>query len=107
MKTTGWHYTQKPEYRRRLVYESTDKRRSNYKRYLEAAKKMTAVANVSQNSNVRQTAKADADYFYSKVRQLNKKRKSIKKQKVVLSKKTEDKRFDDWSEQYNKAWGGK
>ena len=106
-KTTGWHYTQKPDYRRRLVYESTDRRKSNYKRYLEAARKMMAVANVNQNNNVKQTAKSDADYFYSKVRQLNRKKNSAKKMKVVLSKKVEDKRFDDWSEEYTKAWGGK
>ena len=104
MTVAGWHYTQKPEYRRRLVYESTDKRMSRYKRYLEAGRKMSAVANVSQNSNIRQTAKADADYFYRKVRQMTK--SGFKKQKVVESKKTEDKKFDKWSQDYMKSWGG-
>jgi len=68
---------------------------------------MTAVTNVTQNSNVKQTAKSDADYFYKKARYLNKKRKNIQKQKIVLNKNVEDKRFDDWSDDYMKAWGGK
>jgi len=104
MKQTGWHYTQKPEYRRRLVYESTDRRRSKYKRYLEAAKKMNAVANVSLNSNVKQTAKSDADYFYSKIRLMNKNNKCICKD---VTEKPSDKKFDKWSQDYMKSWGGK
>jgi len=106
MMESGWHYTQKPKYRRRLIYESTDRRMSKFKRYLEAGRKMTAVANVSQNSNVKQTAKADADYFYSKVRELGKKING-KAPKVTLSKNVEDKRFDKWSNDYMKSWGGK
>ena len=102
-ETTGWHYTQKPEYRRRLVYESTDRRMSKHKRCLEAAKKMIAVANVNQNKNVRQTAKSDANFFYRKGRG-RKRRRPNKMPTVVVSKKTQDKRFDKWSEEYMDAW---
>jgi transcription termination factor NusB len=68
-------------------------------RCLESAEKMMAVFNATQNSNIRQTAKADADYFYGVVRKM---------QKETSQSKTEiDKNFDKWSEDYMKAWGGK
>jgi len=97
-KEVGWHYTQDPIIRRKLIYDSTDKQRSKYIRYLQAAKKMEAVFNANLNSNVKQTAKADSDYFYSKVR-------SMSKQKVT--EKPSDKKLKKWSNDYMKAWGGK
>ena len=98
MTQNGWHYTQKPDYRRSLILESTSKSQSRYKRYLEAAKKMEAVANVSLNSNVKQTAKSDADYFYAKLRQFNRNK---------VTEKPSDKKFGKWSNDYMKAWGSK
>ena len=61
---------------------------------------MMAVATASQNSNVKQTAKADADYFYLMTRR-------IQRVKPNQTKKEIDKNFDKWSDEYMKAWGGK
>jgi len=71
---TGWKYTHTPEYRRKLVLDSTDKRQSKYKRYLQAARKMMAVANV-HDGIVSKVARTDANYFYNQLRKLKKKKK--------------------------------
>ena len=96
----GWHYTQKPNYRRTVVYNSTNRRQSKYNRYIEAAKKMMAVVNVAQNSSVKQTAKADADYFYAMTKRMQGANTNQTKQEI-------DRNFDKWSDEYMKAWGGK
>jgi len=72
---TGWKHTHTPEYRRKLVLESTDKRQSKYKRYLQSGRKMMAVANV-HTGELSKVAKQDADYFFGLVRKLKNKRSS-------------------------------
>lgn len=61
---TGWKKDNSPEYRRQKVLESTDKRKSMHNRYLEAGRKMQALANVTQDKETEKTAKNDADHFF-------------------------------------------
>ncbi len=54
---SGWHKSQSPVYRRRLV-------KAKHKTYLSSARSMQALANVSKDSATKRMASADAKYFY-------------------------------------------
>ncbi len=61
---TGWKKDNCKEYRRRKVFESTDGRKSNHNRYIEAGRKMQTLANVTEDKETHKKAKKDADYFF-------------------------------------------
>ena len=63
---SGWHKEQKPTTRRRKLLAATDKRLSMRKRYLQAARMIGSLANVTQDAKTAEKAKTDADYFYGK-----------------------------------------
>jgi hypothetical protein len=66
-KHTGWKKTQSATTRRRKVMSATDKRKSIHNRYLEAGRKMQALANVTEDKPTKRKAKADANYFFKKL----------------------------------------
>lgn len=65
-KETGWSKTQSPSTRRRKLLESTDKRKSPHDRYVEAGRRIQALANVTEDKATAKRAKQDADYFFKK-----------------------------------------
>ena len=65
---TGWKKTQKASYRRKLVLLSTDKRKTLRSRYVEAGRKMLALANVTQDPETKKKALSDAKYFFNRVK---------------------------------------
>ena len=68
----GWKKSQSPEYRRRKLLETTDKRWPLKKRYLRAAYKIQALANVTKDKETSKKASMDAKYFFAKHTKLNK-----------------------------------
>ncbi len=67
-KHTGWHKSQKASTRRRYLLDSTDKRKSLHDRYLEAGRRIQALANVTQDPQTHIIAGRDARYFFSKIK---------------------------------------
>jgi len=67
-KTTGWNKENKATTRRRKLLATTDKRKTLHNRYLEAARRIQALANVNQDPETQRKAKADADYFFRMAR---------------------------------------
>lgn len=67
-KHTGWDKDQKPTTRRMLLMKSTDKRKPLKERYLEAGRRAQALANVTQDKATEKDARADAKYFFAKVK---------------------------------------
>lgn len=65
---TGWHKTQSSVTRRRHLLDHTDKRLSRHGRYLQAARRAQALANVTQDPETAKKARTDALYFYAKAR---------------------------------------
>ena len=63
---SGWHKEQKATTRRRKLLAATDKRLSMRNRYLQAARMIGSLANVTRDVTTSQKAKVDADYFYTK-----------------------------------------
>ena len=68
-KRTGWRKNQKPPTRRRKLLESTSKRKSLHDRYVEAARRAQALANVTRDAGTRRAAQADANYFFRRARE--------------------------------------
>jgi hypothetical protein len=66
-KHSGWKKTQSSTTRRRNLMATTDKRKSMHDRYLEAGRRIQALANVSQDSPTEKKARADAKYFFRKL----------------------------------------
>jgi len=65
---TGWSKTQKATTRRAKLLRATDKRKTKHNQYLEAARKIQALANVTEDKRTAELAKSDADYFFAKAR---------------------------------------
>jgi len=65
-RQTGWHKEQKATTRRRKLLAATDRRLSMRNRYLQAARMIGSLANVTQDEATAQRARADANYFYTK-----------------------------------------
>ena len=65
---TGWKKTQSAVIRRRKVMSATDKRKSLHDRYIEAGRKMQALANVTKDRETRKKARQDANYFFRKAK---------------------------------------
>lgn len=65
-RSSGWHKEQKATTRRRKLLAATDRRLSIRNRYLQAARMIGSLANVTQDSKTAETAKQDADFFYAK-----------------------------------------
>jgi len=63
-KRTGWSKDMPIRKRRRLVLKSTMSRNMSDKT-LEAARRMQAIANLSQDRKTQIEAKKDADHFFS------------------------------------------
>lgn len=70
--TTGWDKDNKASTRRKKLLESTDKRKTMHNRYLEAARRIQALANVNQDPETQRKAKADANYFFKMTRKTKK-----------------------------------
>ena len=66
-KHTGWKKHQKPTTRRRRLLASTDKRKTMHNRYLEAGRRIQALANVTEDKQTEKKAKSDASYFFNKL----------------------------------------
>jgi len=64
MKLGGWNHTMDAKYRRQRAFSSTDKRKDRHDRYVQAGRKLQALANVNQSEKTKIVAKADADYFF-------------------------------------------
>jgi len=67
-KHTGWRKSQKPSTRRAKLLASTDKRKTMHKRYLEAGRRILALANVTEDKVTEKKARADANYFFDKLK---------------------------------------
>lgn len=65
---TGWKKSQTAEIRRRKLLTAADKRKSLKKRYLEAGRKALALANVTKDKTTKMRARADANYFFNKLK---------------------------------------
>lgn len=65
-RSSGWHKEQKAATRRRKLLAATDRRLSIRNRYLQAARMIGSLANVTRDAKTAQKAKTDADYFYGK-----------------------------------------
>ena len=63
---SGWHKEQKATTRRRKLLAATDHRLGMGNRYLQPARMVGSLANVSQDAKTAEKAKADADCFYAK-----------------------------------------
>lgn len=65
---TGWDKDNKASTRRRKLLSSTDKRKTMHDRYVSAARKIQALANVTQDKETERKAKSDAQYFFRKAK---------------------------------------
>ena len=65
---SDWKKTQSATTRRRKLLASTDKRKSLHDRYVAAARKIQALANVTKDSVTKQLSKRDALYFFKKAK---------------------------------------
>ena len=65
-KETGWKKTQKPTTRRSKLLSSTSKSMKMHDRYVQAARRAQALANVTKDKATATKAKQDANYFYKK-----------------------------------------
>jgi hypothetical protein len=67
-KHSGWKKNQKSTTRRARLLNTTDKRKTMKNRYLEAGRKALALANVTKDKPTERIARADAMYFFKKIR---------------------------------------
>jgi len=65
---TGWKKTQKQTTRRSKLLASTDKRMSMHDRYVQAARKIQALCNVTEDKQTSTVARTDALYFFRKAK---------------------------------------
>lgn len=68
VKERGWHKDQGTETRRHALMASTDHRKSRHDRYLEAARAIGELANVTEDSRTKELAHSDSEYFYELAR---------------------------------------
>jgi len=69
-KHTGWKKTQKASTRRMHLLRSTPKNWSLRRRYLSAGRKALALSNVTRDRDTKRKARADAEYFFRKIKRL-------------------------------------
>jgi len=67
-KHTGWKKSLPASTRRHRLLASTDKRMKMRKRYVQAGRRALALANVTQDTETEKRARADANYFFKKVK---------------------------------------
>lgn len=67
-KHSGWKKDLKPSTRRSKLLRSTDKRLSMPSRYVQAGRKAMALANVTKDEATARKSRADATYFFKKVK---------------------------------------
>lgn len=67
-KETGWKKTLKASVRCARLLASTDKRKTMHNRYLEAGRRIQALANVTKDKETSMLAKKDANYFFNKLK---------------------------------------
>ena len=67
---TGWKKTQKSSTRRAKLLQSTDKRKTMHNRYIEAGRRIQALANVNPDKETTKKATSDADYFFNKAKKV-------------------------------------
>lgn len=65
-KHSGWKKDQKISTRRWKLIRATDKRMTWHNRYLQAARMIQALANVTTDQKTRKLAKLDAAHFFKK-----------------------------------------
>jgi len=65
---SGWSKKQSPSTRRSKLLTATDHRSSIHDRYVEAGRKIQALANVTKNYPTKTKALADAAYFFRKAK---------------------------------------
>jgi len=64
----GWSKSQPKSERRRRALSSRPRNWSKKKRYLSAGRALMALANITKDKETKRKAKADAEYFFSKLR---------------------------------------
>jgi len=64
----GWSKTLKPSVRRARALRSRPKNWSLRRRYLSAARALQALANVTRDPGTKRAARADARYFFAKLK---------------------------------------
>jgi len=74
-KKTGWKKTQGMATRREHLLGATNKRQSLYKRYIQAARKIQSLANMTPDSATATKAEADAKYFFKRAKEAKPKKK--------------------------------
>ena len=67
-KHTGWRKFQAADVRRRKLFASTSKIMTRAHRYLQAGRRIQALANVTKDPETAKKAKADAEYFFNKLK---------------------------------------
>lgn len=65
---TGWKKTDTEKTRRARLLAATDHRKPLRERYLESARRIQAISNVTKDAETKTKGKADADYYYAKAR---------------------------------------
>jgi hypothetical protein len=68
-KETGWRKIDSARTRRARLMKWVDHRRTEHNQYLQAARKIRSLANVTSDPETRRKADADADYFFSLARE--------------------------------------
>jgi len=69
-EVTGWKKTQEPSVRRSKLLQATDKELSMHDRYVQAGRMIQELANVTTDKDTEVEAKADAEYFFQKAKNL-------------------------------------
>lgn len=75
----GWNKDASETQRHKEAMDSRPKNWSDHKKYLSIARALQALANVNTDAETKKIAKRDADYFFEKAKEENKKRKGNKK----------------------------
>ena len=64
----GWHKTLPASTRRRRALSSRPRNWSTERKYRSAGRALNALANVTRDKHTKQIARADARYFFSKIK---------------------------------------
>jgi len=67
-KHTGWKKSQTARSRRQHLIRYTDKRKNMHNRYVQAGRRVQALANVTTDPETEKLARRDAVYFFKKAR---------------------------------------
>ena len=72
-KRTGWEKTLEPATRRSKLLNATDKNKSMHDRYVEAGRMIQELSNVTTDVETKTRAKEDANWFFEKAKETQKK----------------------------------